>query len=109
MARTFNPLDHEPSYLQLGDRDYKVREATRGVMRRVGEMQQRLDSIDENDSDAAVRILAEIIGAAVVDGDDAADRILMLWDRDELSLSALTRTVQFIGEELQGSIAVGEE
>lgn len=108
MARTFNPLDREPSFLELGDRTFEVREATRGVMRRVSEYQQRLENIDEHDSDAAVRVFAEIVGAAVKDGEEAADRILMLWDRDELSISALVRIVQFIGEELQGDASLGE-
>lgn len=109
MARSFNPLDHEPAILKLHDREYEVREATRGVMRRVADMQSRLEDIDEQDSDAAVRVFAEIIGAAVKNGEDAADRILMLWDRDELSITALTRTVQFIAEELQGGVEAGNE
>lgn len=109
MARSFNPLDHEAAILQLGDREYEVKQATRGVMRRVADMQQRLESIDEQDSDAAVRVFAEIIGAAVKNGEDAADRILMLWDRDELSITALTKTVEFIAEELQGGASVGEQ
>lgn len=108
MARKFNPFDREAAYIQLGETEFEVREATRGVMRRVSEVQKRIEGIDEEDTDAAVRLFAEMIAASVVNGDHAADEILHLWNTDRLSLSALVRTVQFIGEELQGDTAAGE-
>lgn len=108
MAKTFNPLDREPAFLQLGDKNYEVREATRGVIRRVSDLQKTLEAVDETDADSAVSIFAEIIACSIVDGDDAANAIRGLWNDDKLSLSALTRCVQFISEELQGSVTSGE-
>lgn len=109
MARTFNPLDREPAILQLPGKDYTVAEATRAVMRRVQAIQKEIEKLGEDAADDdAVRLFANLIEAALVDGEGAADRILEAWNANKISLPALVRTAQFIADELRGEIELGE-
>lgn len=109
MARTFNPLEREPAILQLPGKDYVVAEATRAIMRRVADLQKRIEQLDDaGGNDDAVQLFAELIEAQLVDGDGAAAAIVAAWNANEISLPALVRTAQFIGEELRGSVEVGE-
>lgn len=108
MARIFNPLDREPAILQLPGKDYEVAEANRAIMRRVQALQKEIEKLEEDaDDDAAVRLFAELIEAALVDGDGAGERIVEAWNANEISLPALVRTAQFIGDELRGDAEAG--
>ena len=109
MARRFNPLEREAAILALPGGDYEVAEATRKIMRRVQTLQQQIEQLDEDSADDdAVQLLAKLIEAALVNGDGAAQQIIDAWNADTLSLPALVRTAQFIGEELRGSVEAGE-
>lgn len=109
MARRFNPLEREAAILALPNGDYEVAEATRKIMRRVQNLQQQIEQLgDDSADDDAVRLFAELIEAALVDGDGAAQQIVEAWNADKLSLPALVRTAEFIGNELRGSVDVGE-
>jgi hypothetical protein len=109
MARKFNPLEREPAVLQLPSGDYEVAEATRGIMRRVQALQKNIEQLGEDgDDDVAVQLLAELIEAALVDGEGAAAEILEAWNANALSMPALVRTAQFISDELRGSVEAGE-
>lgn len=109
MARTFNPQERESSVLHLFGTDYEVAEATRRIMRRIQGLQAQIEQLgDDPEDDAVVTLLADQIEAGLVSGEGAADQIRGAWERDEISLPALVRTVEFVGEELRGSALAGE-
>jgi hypothetical protein len=109
MARRFNPLDTDSATLCLFGTDYRVAEATRAVMRRIQQLQREIDQLgDEPDEDAVVDLLANMIENALVDGAGTGDAIRAAWQNDDISLPALVRTAEFVGEELRGSATAGE-
>lgn len=111
MARRFNPLEREPAILALPNRDFQVAEATRAIMRRVSDLQKKIGALDDDEDsneDTAVALFAELIEAALVDGDGAAKLIVDAWHDNKISLPALVRTAEFIASELRGSVEAGE-
>lgn len=104
MAKRFNPFERDPAILALPSGDYQVAEATRGILRRVAVLQDEIQQLDEAaDQDAVVALFAQMIEVALVDGEGAAAEIVKAWEANDISLPALVRTAEFIGEELRGS------
>lgn len=109
MARTFNPLERESAVLCLFGTDYQVAEATRATMRRMQSLQRQIEALgDDADDDTVVGLMADMVEATLVNSAGVADTIRGAWNRNEISLPALVRTVEFLGEELRGSASVGE-
>jgi len=109
MAKVFSPFDRDPAILALPGKEYVVAEATRAILRRVASFQDQIENLDmESDTDEAVELFAQLIEAALVKGEGAAEIIIGLWQRDELCMPALVRTAVFIGEEMRGSASLGE-
>lgn len=111
MARTQNPFaPKEPSTLETPWGVFAVASPNKSRLAAVAKVQSEAEGLSEGDALELVATLSiRATAAGLVEGDEFEAAAQAAWDNDAVTLEQLQGAATFVGEELRGGVAEGND
>lgn len=111
MARAHNPFaPKERSRIETPWGAFDVASPNKSRIAAMAEVQKRAAGIDEGDAlELVAGIAIDVTACGLENGEEFKTAALAAWDADEVTLEQLQDAATFVGEEIRGGAAEGND